>query len=120
MPSDTELDELTRRVKRLENAFEILANVDPHRNRSLKEGFAALIAHLHPERGFSVTAASVPAVAEADPEPTELEKPPTNGKGSSAEAWRAYAESLGIEVGPDASKAAIIEGVEAFEAQEAA
>jgi hypothetical protein len=115
MPTDDPT--LEERVEKLEHAFEILANVDPHRNRSLKEGFEALIAHLHPERGFSVSAAAVPAVAEL--EPTELVKPPTHGKGSGTEDWRAYAESLGIEVGPDTTKAAIIEGVEAFEAQEA-
>lgn len=103
------------RLEKVEQALEILAETEAHRIRSVKDAFEKLAAFLHPEKAVTIETSVTP-----EPEPeVELEKPPTSGKGSSLEAWREYAESLGIEVGPDAKKDAIVEGVEAFEQQEA-
>lgn len=103
------------RLEKVEQALEILAETEAHRIRSVKDTFEKLTAFLHPKKAVVITTIVTP-----EPETVELEKPPTNGKGSSIEVWKAYAESLGIEVGPDASKAALIEGVAEFEAQRSA
>jgi len=51
-----------------------------------------------------------------EPEPTEdadPEPPPRGGRGSSAEAWRAYAAAVGVEVAPDAERDDVIDAVAA-------
>jgi hypothetical protein len=48
---------------------------------------------------------------ESEEEPNEA--PPRSGAGSGLEAWRAYAESLGIEIGEDATRDEIIAAVDA-------
>lgn len=50
-----------------------------------------------------------PAAEESD----DAEEPPRSGKGSGEDAWRAYAERLGINVPDDASRDDIIALVDA-------
>lgn len=52
------------------------------------------------------------AATAAEAEPAS-EEPPRSGRGSGADAWAAYAGSLGISVDPDWSRDDIIERVDA-------
>ncbi|MEV3855056.1 hypothetical protein AB0J38_12105 [Streptomyces sp. NPDC050095] len=50
---------------------------------------------------------SAPMVAD------DVAAPPRSGRGSGVEAWRAFAERLGVDVGRDASREDVIEACEA-------
>lgn len=82
----------------------VVASGDPRRTRVRREGWAQIRQIL-----------GLDAVKAEDSEETD-EKPPVAGPGSSAKAWRSYAESHGVEVVEDATKADIIAAVEAAEA----
>lgn len=53
------------------------------------------------------------AQAAADAPGSESKVPPRQGPGSGADKWRAYAKSVGVEVGEDASRDDVIVALEA-------
>lgn len=112
-----ELEKLVAELKQDAEKFlkivEVLAGVDEHRSRSVKDAFAAIKAIVHPEAAASITAAQTPEPVPEDDHPGDLPAPPKHGKGSSVDAWREHAEALGFDVSQDASREEIIAAVEA-------
>lgn len=70
-----------------------------HRNRLLRDAWQQVVA---------IIAGDEPVTEPEDAPEDPPERPPVTGPGSSAVAWKTYAEAIGIDVPEGATKTAIV------------